>query len=131
MTKPAVSHRRIDQLKTVAFDLGFTNEDAKQFGKLSKTDTWQKLFRAHGISGDSFFSKLNDCSTRDPVDICVNSTVDSRKPINFLEWVDFSQLIALTLTSVGLFMLLTSVWTHNPLKFLPSPIRITIQIGAK
>jgi hypothetical protein len=131
MTKPAVSHRRIDQLKTVAFDLGFTNEDARKFGKLSKTDTWQKLFRAHGISGDSFFSQFNDYPTPDPVEVAVNSTVDSRKPIDFLEWVDFSQLIALTLTSVGLFMLLTSVWTHNPLKFLPSPIRITIQIGAK
>ncbi|MCC3576243.1 MAG: hypothetical protein JGK30_32630 [Microcoleus sp. PH2017_40_RAT_O_B] len=131
MTKPAVSHRRIDQLKAVAFDLGFTNEDARKFGKLSKTDTWQKLFRAHGISGDSFFSQLDDCPAPNSIEMAVNSTVDSRKLINFLEWVDFSQLIALTLTSVGLFMLLTSVWTHNPLKFLPSPIRITIQIGAK
>lgn len=131
MTKPAVSHRRIDQLKTVAFDLGFTNEDARKFGKLSKTDTWQKLFRAHGISGDSFLATIHDSSTRDPVDIAVNSTVDSPKPINFLEWVDFSQLISLTFVSVGLFVLLTSVFPHNPLKFLPSPIRITIQIGAK
>jgi hypothetical protein len=131
MTKPPVSYRRIDQLKTVAFDLGFTNEDARKFGKLSKTDTWHKLFRAHGISGDSFIAKINDSSTHDPVGIVVNSTVDSPKPINFLDWVDFSQLIALTFVSVGLFVLLTSVFPHNPLKFLPSPIRITIQIGAK
>jgi hypothetical protein len=131
MTKPAVNFRRIDKLKTVAFDLGFTNEDARKFGKLSKTDTWQKLFRSHGISGDSFFAELNDYSVCEPVDIAVNSTVDSPKPINFLDWVDFSQLIALTFASVGLFMLLTSLWPHNPLKFLPSPIRITIQIGQK
>jgi hypothetical protein len=131
MTKPAISFRRIDQLKAVAFDLGFTNEDAREFGKLSKTDTWQKLLRAHGINGDSYLATINDCSSLDPIDICVNSTVDSRKRINFLEWVDFSQLIALTFASVGLFVLLTSVWPHNPLKFLPSPIRITIQIGQK
>jgi len=35
MTKPIVSYRRIDQLKAIAFDGGFTNEDAKQFGKLT------------------------------------------------------------------------------------------------
>ena len=130
MTKPAVSCRRIDQLKAVAFDLGFTNEDAREFGKLSKTDTWQKLLRMHGINGDSYLATIN-CSTFEPVNICVNSTVDSPKPINFLDWVDFSQLIALTFASVGLFALLTSVWQYNPLKFLPSPIRITIQIGQK
>jgi hypothetical protein len=131
MTKPAVNFRRIDQLKAVAFDLGFTNEDARKFGKLSKTDTWQKLLRVHGINGDSYLATINNCSSCDHVDIAVNSTVDSPKPINFLEWIDFSQLIALTLTSVGLFVLLTSLWPHNPLKFLPSPIRITIQIGQK
>ncbi|MEG4799066.1 hypothetical protein QUB63_02285 [Microcoleus sp. ARI1-B5] len=131
MTKPAISFRRIDQLKTVAFDLGFTNSDARLFGKLSKTDTWQKLLRAHGINGDSYLATINNCSSIEPVDICVNSAVDSHKPINFLEWVDFSQLIALTFASVGLFVLLTSVWQYNPLKFLPSPIRITIQIGQK
>ncbi|MEG4420857.1 hypothetical protein QUA70_20020 [Microcoleus sp. LAD1_D5] len=40
MAKPTVSYRRIDQLKAIAFDRGFTNEDARQFGKLSKTATW-------------------------------------------------------------------------------------------
>jgi len=132
-TKPVASRRRIDQLRAIAFDLGFTNEDAKQFGKLSKTDTWKELLRTHGIDGDSYLAVVNDTvdSNLSTVDICVNSTVDSPKPINFLDWVDFSQLIALTFASVGLFVLLTSVWPHNPLKFLPTPIRITIQIGAK
>jgi crotonobetainyl-CoA:carnitine CoA-transferase CaiB-like acyl-CoA transferase len=49
MTKPIVSYRRIDQLKAIAYDRGFTNEDAKQFGKLSKTATWEALLEAYGI----------------------------------------------------------------------------------
>jgi len=49
MSQPLISHRRIDQLKGIAFDRGFTNEDAKQFGKLSKTATWEALLEAYGI----------------------------------------------------------------------------------
>jgi hypothetical protein len=43
------SYRRIDQLKAIAFDCGFGNEDAKQFGKLSKTATWEAMLEAYGI----------------------------------------------------------------------------------
>jgi len=49
MTKPLISYRRIDQLKAIALDRGFSNEDAKQFGKLSKTATWEALLKTHGI----------------------------------------------------------------------------------
>lgn len=49
MNKPMVSHRRIDQLKEVAFACGFTSEDAKQFGKLSKTATWETLLKTYYI----------------------------------------------------------------------------------
>jgi len=49
MTKPIVNYRRIDQLKAIAFDRGFTNEDAKQFGKLSKTATWETLLETYDI----------------------------------------------------------------------------------
>ena len=49
MSQPLISHRRIDQLKAIAFDRGFTNEDAKQFGKLSKTATWEALLESYGI----------------------------------------------------------------------------------
>jgi len=49
MAKPIVSYRRIDQLKAIAFDCGFTNENAKQFGKLSKTATWFALLETYGI----------------------------------------------------------------------------------
>ena len=49
MNKPMVSHRRIDQLRAIASDCGFRNEDAKQFGKLSRTATWEALLKTYGI----------------------------------------------------------------------------------
>ena len=49
MNKPMVSYRRIDQLKEVAFACGFTSENAKQFGKLSKTATWEALLKTYYI----------------------------------------------------------------------------------
>jgi hypothetical protein len=48
MAKPLASCRRIDRLKAIAFDCGFTNQDAKQFGKLSKTATWEALLETYG-----------------------------------------------------------------------------------
>jgi hypothetical protein len=36
MTKPLISYRRIDHLKAIALDRGFSNEDAKQFGSFLK-----------------------------------------------------------------------------------------------
>ena len=126
MTEPAVSHRRIDQLRAISFDLGFSNDDARKFGKLSRTDTWQKLLQARGIDSDSYLATINGYAdtTQTPVDMAV----DTCKPIHsFLDWVDFSQLIALTFASVGLFLLLISVQPHNPLKLLP--VKINIQIG--
>jgi hypothetical protein len=140
MTKPLVSYRRIDQLKTIALDCGFTNEDAKQFGKLSKTATWEALLSTYGIS-------LQDVDTIDShVDIQAQSldtcdwTNDASFPvcnftpqnsINFLDWVDFGQLIALALASVGVFMLAMSLWRQiNPLNLFP-PVRVNIQIGTK
>ena len=43
------NYRRIEQLKAIAFDCGFGNEDAKQFGKLSKTATWEAMLETYGI----------------------------------------------------------------------------------
>jgi hypothetical protein len=43
------SRRRIDQLRAIAFDCGFTSEDAKDFGKLSKTSTWEAMLETYGI----------------------------------------------------------------------------------
>jgi hypothetical protein len=136
---PLISHRRIDHLKARAFDCGFTNEDAKQFGKLSKTVTWEALLHTYGIP-----SQVVD--TVDTVDTQVQSldtsdwTNDASFPVcnftpqnstNFLDWVDFGQLIALVLASVGVFVLAMSLWRQiNPLNLFPSPVRVNIQIGA-
>ena len=49
MTKTVISYRRIDHLKAIALERGFSNEDAKHFGKLSKTATWEALLKTHGI----------------------------------------------------------------------------------
>ena len=139
MAKPIASYRRIDHLKARAFDCGFTNEDAKQFGKLSKTATWEALLSTYGIP-----SQVVD--TVDTVDTQIQSldtsgwTNDGSSPVcsftpknstNFLDWVDFSQLIALALASVGVFVLAMSLWRQiNPLNLFP-PVRINIQIGTK
>jgi len=140
MTKPLVSYRRIDQLKTIALDCGFTNEDAKQFGKLSKTATWFALLHTYGISlhsVDAFDSYVDitaqsldtgDWTNDDSWTVC-NFTQENST--NFLDWVDFGQLIALALALVGVFVLAISLWRQiNPLNLFP-PVRINIQIGTK
>jgi hypothetical protein len=140
MSKPLISHRRIDHLKARAFDCGFTNEDAKQFGKLSKTATWEALLETYGIPlhpvdtfDRSVDSKAQSLDTRDWTNdasfpVC-NFTQENST--NFLGWVDFGQLIALALASVGVFVLAMSLWRQiNPLNLFP-PVRINIQIGTK
>ena len=139
MAKPLISYRRIDQLKARAFDCGFSNEDAKQFGKLSKTATWEALLETYGIPPQVI-------DTFDTVDTQTQSldtsgwTNDGSSPVcsftpknstNFLDWVDFSQLIALVLASAGVFVLAMSLWRQiNPLNLFP-PVRVNIQIGAQ
>jgi len=140
MAKPLVSYRRINQLKARAFDCGFSNEDAKQFGKLSKTATWEALLKTYGISSqavDSVNSLVdNEAQSLDTSDwtndgswtVCNFSRQNST---NFLDWVDFGQLIALALASAGVFVLAMSLWRQiNPLNLFP-PVRINIQIGTK
>jgi hypothetical protein len=136
---PLISHRRIDHLKARAFDSGFTNEDAKQFGKLSKTATWEALLESYGIplqivdTVDIVDSRGQSLDTSDWTNdasfpVCNFSPQNST---NFLEWVDFGQLIALFLASVGVFVLAMSLWRQiNPLNLFP-PVRVNIQIGTK
>jgi hypothetical protein len=158
MTKTVISYRRIDHLKALALDCGFTNEDAKQFGKLSKTATWEALLETYGIplqsvdTVDTVLDTMLDTRLEavDSVDNGVHSkaqsldtgdwTNDASFPLcnftpqnstNFLEWVDVGQLIALALASVGVFVLAMSLWRQiNPLNLFP-PIRVNIQIGTK
>jgi hypothetical protein len=158
MTKTVISYRRIDHLKAIALDCGFSNEDAKQFGKLSKTATWEALLETYGIPLESVDTVDNVLDTVldtkleavDSVDKGVGGkaqspdtsdwTNDASFPLcnftpqnstNFLEWVDFGQLIALALASVGLFVLAMSLWRQiNPLNLFP-PVKVNIQIGTK
>jgi hypothetical protein len=136
---PLISHRRIDHLKARAFDCGFSNEDAKKFGKLSKTATWEALLETNGIPLQAI----------DNVDRTVDTNIQSldtsawtndgsfpvcdftRPNSSFLGWVDFGQLVALVLASAGVFVLAMSMWRQiNPLNLFP-PVRINIQIGTK
>jgi hypothetical protein len=139
MTKTVISYRRIDHLKAIALDRGFSNEDAKQFGKLSKTATWEALLKTYGIP-------LETVDTVDTtVDINHQShdtsgwTNDGSFPVcdftrpnsSFLDWVDFGQLVALVLASAGVFVLAMSMWRQiNPLNLFP-PVKVNIQIGTK
>jgi hypothetical protein len=139
MTKPLISYRRIDHLKAIALDRGFSNEDAKQFGKLSKTATWEALLKTYGIPLQAV----------DTVDKSVDSNIQShdtsgwtndgsfpvcdftRPNSSFLDWVDFGQLVALVLASAGVFVLAMSMWRQiNPLNLFP-PVKVNIQIGTK
>jgi len=159
MTKPVVNYRRIDKLRAIAFDRGFTNEDARQFGKLSKTATWEALLELYLVDGESLDTLLDipldtvdtiesvGVDTVDAIESVGVDTVDTldwtndgsfpvcgftRQNSSFLDWVDFSQLIALALASAGVFVLAMSLWRQfNPLNLFPSPVRINIQIGTK
>ncbi len=121
MAKPAVSHRRIDQLKQLAYDCNLTNEQARIFGKLSTTATWEKLLLAHGLE----FEKSETKNDRVAI-----ANRELPRQINLLEWVDFGQLLALVLASAGFAVLVLSLWPRiNPLNLFP-PVKIQIQIGA-
>ncbi|MBE9119329.1 hypothetical protein IQ269_00545 [Tychonema sp. LEGE 07199] len=135
MTEPPIHYRRIDKLKAIAFDHGFTNQDAKQFGKLSKTATWEALLELYFVDGESLDTMLD--KPLDSVD--TGWTNDGSFPVcdftqtstSFLEWVDFGQLVAFLLASAGIFVLAMSMWRQiNPLNLFP-PVRINIQIGTK
>jgi hypothetical protein len=140
MAETITNYRRIDRLKARAFDCGFSNEDAKQFGKLSKTATWEALLETYDIPlhpVDTFDSNVDiksqsldtsDWTNDASFPICNFTPQNST---NFLGWVDFGQLIALVLASAIVFVLAMSMWRQiNPLNLFP-PVRINIQIGTK
>jgi hypothetical protein len=115
--------RRIDALRQLAYDCGLTNEQARVFGKLSATATWEKLLLAHGLEFEPKIETNNHTVTI--------ANQESPRQINLLEWVDFGQLLAVSLASVGFAVLVLSLWPRiNPLNLFP-PIRITIQVGTK
>jgi hypothetical protein len=118
--RPLVSRRRIEHLKQLAYDCNLTAEQARKYGKLSATATWEKLLTAHGLEFDR---KIQTNNTAAP------GNSSQLTPMNFFEWVDLSQLIAVSLASVGFAVLVLSLWPRiNPLNLFP-PVRINIQIG--
>ena len=86
---PMLSRRRIDQLKAHAYSLGLTNDDAKKFGKLSKTSTWESLCEAYCVDCPGRKNEFEDsceCVERplppesqvvDTVDTPANSDIQS------------------------------------------------------
>jgi hypothetical protein len=140
MTETVTNYRRIDRLKALAIEQGFTNEDAKQFGKLSKTATWEALLETYGVPLHPVDTVDSDVDKKAQTLDTSDWTNDGSFPVcnftrqnstNFLEWVDVGQLIALALVSVGVFVLAMSLWRQiNPLNLFP-PVRINIQIGTK
>jgi hypothetical protein len=139
MTKPVISYRRIDHLKAIALDRGFSNEDAKRFGKLSKTATWEALLKTHGIPLQAVDNVNRTIDTNIQSLDTSGWTNDGSFPVcdftrpnsSFLDWVDFGQLVALVLASAGVFVLAMSMWRQiNPLNLFP-PVKVNIQIGTK
>jgi hypothetical protein len=122
MIKPVVSCRRIDRLRQLAYDCNLTDDEARKFGKLTKTSTWEALLSSHGLE---FEPKLEISLSN----VAPASNIQSSS-CNLLEWVDFGQALALALASVGFAVLVLSLWPRiNPLNLFP-PVRINIQIGA-
>jgi hypothetical protein len=122
MIKPVVSCRRIDRLRQLAYDCNLTDEEARKFGKLTKTSTWEALLNSHGLE----FEPKPETSA---INLAPTNNIQV-SPSNFLEWVDFGQLVAVTIASAGLSVLLLSLWPRlNPLNLLPQ-VKITIQLGA-
>ncbi|EGK83441.1 hypothetical protein MicvaDRAFT_0013 [Microcoleus vaginatus FGP-2] len=114
---PMRSRRRIEHLKQLAYDCNLTNEQAKHFGKLTATATWEKLLAAHGLE---FEPRLNTVE--------IASHPESSHQIGLTDWVDWAQAFALALASVGFALLILGLFPRiNPLNLLP--VKITIQVG--
>lgn len=119
MPEPMCSRRRIEHLKRLAYDCNLTNEQARVFGKLTATATWEKLLLAHGLE---FEPKTETSSST-----VAFANQEKGRHINLLEWVDFGQAIALALASVGFAVLILGLFPRiNPLNLLP--VKITIQV---
>jgi len=113
-------NRRIDCLKQLAYDCNLTDEEAKTFGKLTATKTWESLLISHGLEFD------RKTTTTDNTVASGNSSPIN--PINFFEWVDLSQLLAYSLASAGVILLLLTLWPRA-LNAIPRPIHFRIEFS--
>jgi hypothetical protein len=122
-TKFGNGGRRIEHLKTLAYDCGLTAEEARKFGKLSATKTWEALLTSHGLEFEPKSEIIND--------IVAPGNSGQTHSINLLEWVNLSQLLAVSAATAGLVILLLNLWPRiNPLNLFPQ-VKITIQVGTK
>ena len=121
--RPLVSRRRIEYLKQLAYDCNLSNEEARKFGKLSATKTWESLLSAHGLE----FEPKPEINS----DIVAPGNGGQIHSINLWEWVNLSQLLAVSAATAGLVILLLNLWPRiNPLNLFPI-VKITIQVGTK
>ena len=121
--RPLVNRRRIEHLKQLAYDCNLSNEEARKFGKLSATKTWEALLSSHGLEFEPKSEIISD--------IVAPSNSGQTHSINLLEWVNLSQLLAVSAATAGLIILLLNLWPRiNPLNLFPQ-IKITIQVGTK
>lgn len=120
MSKSPVSCRRIDHLKTVAYSCGLCDSEARKFGKLTATKTWEALLTSHGLE----FDRKPEITSIDASTV----SIENPRQINLLEWVDLGQAFALAVASVGFAVLILGMFPRiNPLNLLP--VKITIQVG--
>jgi hypothetical protein len=118
--RPLVSRRRIEHLKQLAFDCNLTAEQAREYGKLSATATWEKLLTAHGLEFEPKIEINNNT--------VATTSQESSHQIGLTDWIDWAQALALALASVGFAVLLLGLFPRiNPLNLLP--VKITIQVG--
>ena len=121
--RPLVSRRRIEHLKSLAYDCGLTAEEARKYGKLTATKTWEALLSSHGLEFEPKSEIIND--------IVAPRNSRQTHSINLLEWVNLSQLLAVSAATAGLIILLLNLWPRiNPLNLFPQ-VKITIQVGTK
>jgi len=84
--KPLVSRRRIEHLKALAYDCGLTAEEARKYGKLTATKTWESLLFAHGLEFDPKSEIISD--------IVAPGNSGQTHSINLWEWVNLLELLA-------------------------------------
>ena len=120
MSKPPASCRRIDHLKTVAYSCGLCDNEARKFGKLTATKTWESLLTSHGLE----FDRKPEITSID----ASNISAESPRQINLIDWIDWAQALTLVLASVGFALLILGMFPRiNPLNLFP--VKITIQVG--
>jgi len=108
--------RRIDRLRQLAHDCNLSDSDARAFGKLTKTSTWEALLTSHGLEFEPRINTLEIASQ------------ESSHQIGLTDWIDWSQALALALASVGFALLILGMFPRiNPLNLFP--VKITIQVG--